>query len=47
MSKIKEDDLTFTIKADAGEAIEKLERIKELLAEINQLKEEIFGKQLD
>ena len=47
MSKIKEDDLMFTVKADAGEAIEKLERIKELLDEINQLKDEIFGKPVD
>ena len=47
MSKIKEDDLMFTVKVDAGEAIEKLERIKELLAEINQLKDEIFGKSVD
>lgn len=33
--------------SNADAAVEKLERIKELLTEINQLKDEIFGKQND
>lgn len=41
------DKMKFTVEVDADYAIEKLERIKELLAEINQLKEEIFGKPMD
>lgn len=41
------DKMKFTVEVDADSAIEKLERIKELLAEINQLKEEVFGKPMD
>lgn len=47
MSEVKVDDLCITLKVDSEDAISKLERIKELLAEINQLKDEIFGKPVD
>lgn len=39
----KADSLELEIVSD--KEIEKLERIKELLAEIQQLKDEVFGKQ--
>lgn len=47
MSEVKVDDLCITLKVESEDAVSKLERIKELLTEINQLKDEIFGKQLD
>lgn len=47
MSEIKVDDLCITLKVESEDAICKLERIKELLAKIKQLKDEIFGKPVD
>lgn len=44
MPEVKLDDLCITLKVDSEDAVSKLERIKELLAEIKQLKDEIFGK---
>lgn len=47
MSENKEKNIEQLEIAIVSESnIEKLEKIKELLAEIKQLKEEVFGKQI-
>lgn len=42
--ELREKELNIEINVDDGRAIEKLERIQELLSEIKSLKESIFGE---